>query len=199
MILIVVGLLGSGKSTVAQILRDDGFDVIELGDIWRELLKKNGISLNDPRATREFTRELREREGKNVYARYALERVKNSMKHVVIMGVRSTYEMDYFREHIREIKTIAIISPLETRFERLKMRGKPEDPKSMKDFLWLENREKRGFMSDKREEKHGVAVLIENADYTVSNTETQQELKKNMEDVIEKIKKKEGKSWEAKP
>lgn len=187
MILVVVGLPGSGKSTVAETLREGGFDVIEYGDIWRELLKKAKIPLNDPRATREFTRRLREEHGKDIYSRYAVKKIKKSMKHVVLMGVRSTYELDYLKKKVEGIKIIAIKSPFETRFERMKERGKPEDPKNITDFRWLNTREKRGFLPDKKEEKHGVVVIMNMADYSLSNTGTKEELKNRLMELLVKI------------
>lgn len=187
MILVVVGLPGSGKSTIAEMLREDGFDVIEFGDIWRELLKKAKVPLNDPKATREFTRMLREKHGKDIYARYAVRKVRKSMKHVVMMGVRSTYELSYLKKKIKEIKIIAISSPFEVRFKRLKVRAKPEDPKNIKDFRWLETREKRGFLKDKKEEKHGVLVLMNHADYRIVNNGTKEDLRKHLEQVLAHI------------
>lgn len=187
MIVVVVGLPGSGKSTVAEILREAGFDIIEFGDIWRELLKKNHVPLDQPKETREFTRRLREKYGKDIYARYALKKIRKSMKHVVMMGLRSTYEMDYLRRYIKDIKVIAIVAPFNTRFERFKLRGKPEDPLTRKDFIWLETREKRGFMKEKKEEKHGVLVLIKNADYAVANTSTTEKLRKDILALVNSI------------
>jgi dephospho-CoA kinase len=187
MILVVVGLPGSGKSTVAETLREEGFNVIEYGDIWRELLKKAKIPLNDPRATREFTRRLREEHGKDIYSRYAVKKIRKSMKHVVLMGVRTTYELDYLRKKVEGIKIIAIKSPFETRFERMKKRAKPEDPKNIADFRWLNTREKRGFLLDKKEEKHGVVVIMGMADYVLNNTGTKEDLKNRLMELLVKI------------
>ncbi len=193
MIIAIVGLPGSGKSTAAQLLREDGFDVIELGDIWRELLRKNKIPRNNPRATREFTKNLRIRYGKDIYAKYAYRRIKKPNKNIVIMGVRSTYEMNYFKKYLNNIIVIAIISPLKMRFNRLKIRAKPEDPKTLKDFIWLNTREKRGFLSDKKEEKQGVVVLIKAADYIISNTSTVGRLESALETAIDDARRKANK------
>jgi dephospho-CoA kinase len=193
MILIVVGLPGSGKSTIAEMLREEKFDVIEYGDIWRELLKKAKIPLNDPKATREFTARLREKYGKDIYSKYAVKKIKKSMKHIVLMGLRSTYELDYIKKKVDKVDIISVRSPFETRFNRLKKRAKPEDPKTIDDFRWLETREKRGFMPDKKEEKHGVLVIMKQADYVIDNSGTKEELKLKLDKVLSKI----DKDWKS--
>lgn len=193
MILIVVGLPGSGKSTIAEMLREEKFDVIEYGDIWRELLKKAKIPLNDPKATREFTARLREKYGKDIYSKYAVKKIRKSMKHIVLMGLRSTYELDYIKKKVDKVDIIAVRSPFETRFNRLKNRAKPEDPKTIDDFKWLETREKRGFLPDKKEEKHGVLVIMKQADYVIDNSGTKEELKLKLDRVLSKI----DKDWKS--
>ncbi len=187
MILVVVGLQGSGKTTVARLLRDRGYIVIELGDIWRELVKKAGIPMEDTKATREFTMQLREKEGKDIYARYAVERIPTPAKKVVIMGVRSTYEMDYIKGHIKDVKVLALEAPLQARFERMRDRGKPEDPKTMEEFMWLEARNNQGFMADKKEAEHGLLVLVKNADYTIHNTGKMEKLGEELDKALSKI------------
>ena len=187
MILVVVGLQGSGKTTVARLLREKGFEVIELGDIWRELVKKAGIPMEDTKATREFTMKLREEKGKDIYARYACERIGNGAKKVVIMGVRSTYELDYIKEKMKDVKVLALEAPLETRFERMRERGKPEDPKTVEEFTWLEERNNQGFMSDKKEAEHGLLVLVKNADYTIHNTGSREKLGETLDNALSRI------------
>ena len=184
----VVGLPASGKSMAAEMLKKKGFEVIELGDIWRELLKKNHISRFDPIGTREFTRKIRQRYGKDVYARHALRKVRKGENHVAIMGLRSTYEMDYLKKHLKNIYVIALLAPMKMRYGRLKARGKPEDPKSYKTFKWLDTRERRGFMKAKSEEKHGVMHIINDADYVIANTSTVGKFEDNVEKVVKKIK-----------
>ncbi len=186
----VVGLPGSGKSITAKMLERRGFEVIELGDIWRELLKKNNISRFDPIATREFTRKVRQRFGKDIYAKYAFRKIQKKRKKIAIMGVRSTYEMDYLRKRIKHINIIALLAPMSVRFGRLKARGKPEDPKDLKGFKWLETREKRGFMKARSEEKHGIMHIIKEADFVIANTSTMANLDSNITKMLKEIERK---------
>lgn len=186
-IITVVGLPASGKSLAAQMISKWGFEVIEFGDIWRMLLKKNNIALSDPIGTREFTRKLREKEGKDVYARYAYKEMQKKRHKVAFMGIRSTYELNYIKKRVHKIYVIALLAPMNLRFHRLLERGKPEDPKKLKDFKWLDTRERRGFMKAKKEEKHGVMHIIKDADYVIANTSTVASLEKNLHNVINEI------------
>lgn len=186
----VVGLPGSGKSITAKMLEKRGFEVIELGDIWRELLKKNNISRFDPIATREFTRKIRQKFGKDIYAKHAFRKIQKNRKKVAVMGVRSTYEMDYLKKRIKHINIIALLAPMRVRFGRLKARGKPEDPKDLKGFKWLETRERRGYMKAKSEEKHGIMHIIKEADFVIANTSTLAKLDHNLTKLIKEIEKK---------
>ena len=192
-VITVVGLPGSGKSLSADMLKKRGFEVIELGDIWRELLRKNHISRFDPIGTREFTRKIRQKYGKDVYARYAFSKIRKNKDHVAIMGIRSTYEMDYLKKRIKDIYIVALLAPIKTRFGRLKARGKPEDPKDMKDFMWLDTREKRGFMKARSEERHGIMHIIKDADYVIANTSTVKALEENIGKVVKKVKERDSK------
>lgn len=192
-VLAVVGLPGSGKSLTADMLKNRGFEVIELGDIWRELLKKNHISRFDPVGTREFTRKIRNKEGKDVYARYAFRKIQKKRNKVAVMGIRSTYEMNYLKKRIEKIYIIALLAPLKLRFGRLKHRGKPEDPKTLKGFKWLDQRERRGFMKAPSEEKHGVMHIIKDADYVIANTATVNKLEDNLVRILNEIKKENNK------
>ena len=189
LVLIVVGLPGSGKSIAAGMLEKMGFEVIELGDIWRELLKKNHIPRYDPIGTREFTRKIREKYGKEVYARYAYRKVQKRRRMVAIMGVRSTYESRYLKRKLKNIHIVALLAPMKMRFSRLKHRGKPEDPKTLKSFRWLETREKRGFMKAKSEEKHGILHVVSAADYVIANTSTIKKLEQNLKGVVKRLRK----------
>ena len=193
-VLAIVGLPGSGKSLASVMLKRMGFGIIELGDIWRELLEKNGIPRSDPKATREFTRMIREKYGKDVYAKHAFRKIRSLRGDVAVLGIRSTYEMDYFRRRIKDMGVIALLAPMGVRFGRLKARAKPEDPKVLEDLKWLDTRERRGFMKEKSEEKHGVMKVMEGADFVIANTSTVQKLEQNLKKAVKEIEMRNTKS-----
>jgi hypothetical protein len=68
------------------------------------------------------------------------------------------------------------------------VRGKPEDPRTLKGFRWLEQREKQGFMKAKSEERHGIMHIINKADYVISNVFTMAKLESDLVGVLESIK-----------
>ncbi|MDE1860825.1 MAG: AAA family ATPase [Candidatus Micrarchaeota archaeon] len=185
--LVVVGLPGAGKSTAAEILKEEGFQVIEFSDFWKEQMKARGIPFSDVKAGKQLSLDLRVEFGPDIFAREVVHRIKKGARDVVIMGMRSTYELDYLKEHISGLKVVALITPLETRFTRMNHRKKPDDPKNIEELKWRDVLEERGFKNDKAEEKHGLLVLIKNADYAISNTGTRDKLKSDFLDLIKAI------------
>ncbi len=185
--IVVVGLPGSGKSTVAKILKTKGFQIIEFSDFWKDEMTKRKIPFTDVKAGKQLSRDLRSEGGEDIFARETLKKVRKSAKNVVIMGMRTTFESKYLRSNIKDLKTIAIVTPLKVRFSRMKERKKSDDPKTLKELEWRDLLEERDYKTDKKEEKHGLLVLIKNADYMISNADSLYKLREDLEQVIDDI------------
>jgi dephospho-CoA kinase len=188
LIIAVVGLPGSGKSTASQILKKHGFRIIEMGDMVRAQMKKHKVVINHLNL-RNWSHDARVKHGKDIVAKWAHAIIKKSRGDIAIMGMRSTYELHYFKKHLKHFELIAITAPAKLRFGRLHKRAKPEDPKTFKEFLWLEKREQQGFMKSKSGAKTGILHLIKDADYIISNTGSPAKQDKDMMVVICDIKK----------
>jgi dephospho-CoA kinase len=163
-------LPGSGKSTFAKILKEEGFKVIEMGNIARALAKKEKMNVD------EFSRMVRKKYGKAFYAKRVAELVKKSKRrNLAISGLRSLEELEELRKLDKKAKLIAIVAPKELRYKRLSKRKR----KTQKE---IEAR-------DKKEIAFGMGKLIKNADFIIANTSTKEELKKNTIALLKYLKK----------
>ncbi|MHC1592105.1 MAG: AAA family ATPase [Candidatus Helarchaeales archaeon] len=170
----LVGMPGAGKSEATEILKDMKIPVIVMGDVIREEMKKRGIDITRENMGK-FTREIREQEGWDVVARKCLEKINHLNADIIMIdGVRNPEEIDYFREHLSDFKIIHVHASPEIRFQRLKTRGRKDDPLTLEDF------KKR----DERELSFGIQKIIEQADFTVKNEKTKEDLKEQILKII---------------
>jgi len=181
MIVIVTGMPGSGKSRIVEEFEKRGFPSVSLGDIVREETLKRGLALTKENVAKVSIR-LRQELGQNAVAKLAVEKVRKLLKGkdvVVIDGVRSLDEVGTFRSAFpgEEIIIIAVHTPPKQRFERLKARGRHDDPRSWEEF------EER----DWKELKFGIGNVIAMADHMIVNDGSKEEYEKRVETLVEEI------------
>lgn len=187
MIICITGMTGAGKSTVAEIIKGKDFLLIEMGDIVRKKMEEEGIDKTHQNV-KDYALSIREKYGKDIVARYAVDLIKNSPKqNIAISGVRSMHEFNRLKDEFKNIHVIAVSAPLDTRFDRIKKRNKPEDPKNIEEFMRFDEREKKGFMVESSEEQYGVAKLMEIADHIIENNGSVEELEKTLTGIISRI------------
>lgn len=165
----ITGLPGSGKSIISKFTENDGMHIISMGDIVRE--KAEALNCSSEVAAVN----LRKKYGNNIIAELCVDKIqKHSRKTInnqrqlqhdlkeeiyIIEGIRSSYEVDVFRENFDNFKVIAIHSSSETRFERLKKRKRSDDSTDFKTFL----------ERDKLELEFGIGNVIASADFMIIN------------------------------
>lgn len=185
MIVIVTGMPGSGKSKIVKEFEKRGFPSVSLGDIVREETVKRGLELTKENVAKVSIR-LRQELGQNAVAKLAVEKVRALLKDsqvVVIDGVRSLDEVGTFRGAFPEEKIviIAVHTPPKQRFERLKARGRHDDPQTWEDF------EER----DWKELRFGIGGVIAMADYMVVNNGSREayeaKVKKLVDEILSKL------------
>ncbi|MEM0200880.1 MAG: AAA family ATPase [Candidatus Micrarchaeaceae archaeon] len=171
MILCITGKSGSGKTETSKILSKFGFEIIEMGSIIREEMKRQNIPPT-PKQTKDFMLKLRELYGNDIVAKKIIEKIQNiKNQNIAIIGIRSIAEQKYFESNLKSIYTIAIIAPLEERFRRLTFRGRSDDPKNIEEFLKYR---------EENQIKVGIEDAINNSEYKVENTGSIEELEKNI-------------------
>lgn len=123
-----VGMPGSGKSVASDVARSMGLKVVVMGDVIRREAAQLGLPPSDENLG-SVGNMLRAREGPEAVARRTLEAASGE-RVVVIDGLRSKAEADFFRSNADEFHLVEIVTPAEARIKWIVSRGRPDDPKA---------------------------------------------------------------------
>ena len=183
----ITGYPCSGKSTLAGMLGDDGFAVVELGDLVRERMKTDPAALKFAGDIRGFSGMIREVYGRDVVAVWAVEKIKKlAAEKVVITGLRTAEELARIKAAFPNALLISVNAPEHVRFQRMLSRGRRGDPRSYEDFLKRDEKEREGLLAA-GEETEGLDTMISKADYHIENTGTLSDLKKAAYKILESL------------
>ena len=160
LIVCLTGMPGAGKSTIANGLKEKGFEIINMGDAVRTEAKKRNLEPTGQNLGK-LMLELREKNGPGAVAELIKPSIENSNSNVVVIdGIRSNDEIEVLKKSAN-VKLLSILASTNTRFTFLHDRARSDDPKSREIF------EER----DNRELGIGVGKSIESADESISNNE----------------------------
>jgi dephospho-CoA kinase len=171
----LIGLPGSGKTTAIDAIKDLG-TVLSMGDVVRNEAKKREISLSDENLGN-LAKELREKNGPGIIAERCVETIKYKQEEVIFIdGVRSFAEVKVFRKYWK-FPIIAIMVSEEKRFKWLFERGRSDDPKTIDELKERDN----------REIQFGLNEVIEKADFVIENCSSIEDLKKKTRRIVLEI------------
>lgn len=139
MIIGLTGPNGAGKGVVSDFLKSRGFIYTSLSDAIRDEIKSRGLEI-----TRDHLiavgNELRQKNGASVLAEKILKKLDVD-KNYVVDSIRNPHEAEALKTR-RDFILAWVDAPLEMRFKRVKERKRENDPKSLDEFIRLENAEK---------------------------------------------------------
>jgi len=175
LIVCLTGMPGAGKSTIANGLKEKGFEIINMGDAVRAEAEKRNLEPTGQNLGK-LMLELREKNGPGAVAELIKPSIENSNSNVIVIdGIRSNDEIQVLKKSAN-VKLLSILASTDTRFTFLHERGRSDDPKSKEIF------EER----DNRELGVGVGKSIESADESILNNElTKDELIETAYQVIQ--------------
>lgn len=174
-IIVVVGMPGSGKDIFARTAESRGFAHVRMGDVVREFVRKAGLPMDDG-SVGGFANRERHLHGDDVWAARTLERMPTG--NLIIDGSRSLAEIKHFRTVFGEVLVVVgIRAPDEQRFLRLSGRKREDDPKTRKEFD----------IRDRREVSWGILEALEKADLVLDNEEGLEEFRQACTDALESI------------
>jgi len=173
----IVGMPGSGKGEFSVVSAELGIPVVVMGDVIREEVRKEGLPPVDA-SMGVVARRLREQYGMAAIAHVCIPVIESQNSPVVLIdGIRGDAEVREFADHFPDFILIAIDSPLETRFDRLKVRGRSDD---LNDISELSSR-------DERESSFGLREAMILATIRVQNTGTLAEYRETVRSTLELI------------
>ncbi len=162
----------AGKTTVAGLLEEEGFEVIDMGDVVRKELEKRGIPAEK---TGEFVNNQREEKGMDAIAQLTVPYIEEASEKVVITGMRGLGEKERFEDKLgQEVEMIAVWASKSTRKRRREERMREEDIEG-------DEFEER----DMRELENGIGRLMALSDHMIINEGLELEgLKKEVTEVV---------------
>lgn len=173
-----IGQIGSGKDTVVKYISTKFFmPVISIGDIAREIAKSEGLPLTRQNL-QELTEKYFERFGRTYFIDEAIRRIKCARHDkILITGIRTLTDITTLRKNFADdFVLILVTAKKRTRFQRLKLRGEPRDPKTWREFLEQDRNEERIFQ---------LSEAGKLADYRIDNNGSMEELFQKIDKVIE--------------
>jgi dCMP deaminase len=179
----IIGLTGknaSGKGEVAEFLKHRSFYYHSLSDVIRDELnrKKTPVTRDTLIAA---GNELREKFGPDILAKRILEKIDPNQNYVVD-SIRNPSEIQALRQTER-FSLLNIDAPEQVRFERIKARGRENDPHTLDEFRKKEEAERKNLSKTKQSIEDCQAL----ADFTILNDGSLQELHSKVTEVVTRL------------
>jgi dephospho-CoA kinase len=155
-LIVSVGMPGSGKDELISVARSIGLATLKMGDLVRAEASRRGIAPNGSALSR-LAAEERDKHGAAIWAQRALPKLTETK--MLVDGCRSDAEITCFRHQFGDLFVLGIFSSPETRYERLRRRGRSDDGANLQEF----------FDRDQRELKFGIGSAFILADEMLVN------------------------------
>lgn len=183
-IIAIVGMCGAGKSVLADTLIERGWGFVRFGQIVMDIIKEKQMPLGE--ATEKAVREnLRKKQGMGAFATLNIPKFDAVLKekNLVADGLYSWSEYKILKEYYGERLTIvAIYAPPALRYERISQRFSDASDTALRNRNFTaEEARSRDYSEIENIEKAGPIAM---ADYTILNTGTMEEYKKEIEKFI---------------
>ncbi len=140
MIIGVAGRNGAGKGEFVRFLADRSFTVLSLSDVIRQELADRGLPETRERMI-EVGQEMRRQSGPGALAQRLVSQLQPD-RNYAIDSVRHPVEVEILRNAGQPFHLVWIDAKLETRFERIRARGRSGDPETLGELELLEARER---------------------------------------------------------
>jgi len=184
MIIGLTGRIASGKGEIKDFLEKKGFKYCTISQVIREEALKRGIEIKRENL-QDLGNEIRNIEGTNAWIKRLIATIDLN-ENVIIDGIRNPGEVEELKK-IKNFFLIAVDAPQEKRYERVRMRTKPSDPKTWEEFLEIDKRD----FGEADLKGQQVCKCMEMADFYIFNNSSIKILLKRIEELYSEILKKQ--------
>ena len=190
-----VGLPGSGKGEASKIARELDLVVVVMWDVIRQEAARLDLEPTDQNLGR-IGNALREKEGPEAIAKRTLEMARATGREMVVVdGLRSGAEAEFFRSKADEFYLIEVQAAAEARLGWLEKRGRPDDPKGCGEERGnaaaggRANSSSASALEERecREKGWGLCQAMERADYRIDNSGSLEDLRRNVVGLLGEI------------
>ncbi|MBK7947496.1 MAG: AAA family ATPase [Deltaproteobacteria bacterium] len=175
MIIGVAGRNGAGKGELVHFLEARSFTALSLSDVIRQELATRGLPESRERMI-ELGQELRRRSGPGALAQHLVKQLLPD-RNYAIDSIRHPVEVEILRHCGQTFHLVWVDAKIETRFERMRARGRSGDPNTLAELESLEGRE-RGSDDPNAQQLDAVEQV---ADFRISNDATLQAFQAEIE------------------
>lgn len=180
-ILGITGTNGAGKGTVADYLKAKGFGYYSVREFLTMEINKRGLPVNRDSMI-EVANELRQQHGPSYILDTLYSLAKQEGNNAVIESIRTVGEVQSLRAN--GMLLLAVDADPNIRYTRVQFRKSETDNVTFEKFMEDELRESQGDDPGKQNLRHTVAL----ADFKLNNDGTEEELRRQVDAVLEKIK-----------
>ncbi|MEY2664277.1 MAG: hypothetical protein RIT04_85 [Candidatus Parcubacteria bacterium] len=177
----ITGTIASGKGATVACLKEKGFEHYSARDFLFEEITKRGLSLNRD-TTAMVANDLRAKHGSGYIIESLFNRAAKSGKNAVIESVRSLGEVAFLKQQ-EHFFLIAVDAEPKIRYNRAVARGSELDHVTFEVFSAQENRE----LESTDINKQNLRGCIAQADFTILNNGTLDDLQNEVEKILLKI------------
>ncbi len=185
MIIGLTGTLGAGKGTVADYLIEKGFKHHSVREFLIEEIKRRGMPVNRDSMVI-VANDLRANHSPSYIVEELYKQAKQHGGNAIIESIRALGEA----EAIKNLggKMFAVDADQKLRYERITARASETDHVSFEEFKQNEDRE----MTSTDPNKQNLSKCISMADHVLNNNSTIEELKKEVDNILEEMENEEG-------
>jgi dephospho-CoA kinase len=187
-IIAVVGMTGSGKSEVSDILVKLGFQFLRFGQITLDIVKERGLEPTEENE-RPIREGMRKEHGMAAYAILNIPKIDKLLEkdNVVVDGLYSWEEyLEMKKRYGKDFVCMAVYSPPNVRYERLANRKyDPKNDKSMRSRPSTADKSQSRDYSEIENLNKGGPIAM--ADFTIINDGNLKALGRKVDDILSQI------------